>query len=155
MRSSYITLFFGYCLFSNHNFTFMYPSQTVHHIGYGTTTCSSAKFKRNSSSRKITLEVIFMLLFNEQKSYKQRICNHISNMFCANDRLVSTNGEHRSIKQLLKIIMMYERWSRQSIKTTKSVVFFSDKTNSIRRRGLLRLSGFVEGNFPLLILWLL
>lgn len=131
MRSSYITLFFGYCLFSNHSFTFMYPSQTVHHIGYGTTTCSSAKFKRNSSPRKITIEVIFMLLFNEQKSYKQRICNHISNMFCADDRLVFTNGE------------------------TKSVVFFSDKTNSIRRRGLLRLSGFVEGNFPLLILWLL
>lgn len=48
----------------------------------------------------------------------------------------------------MKTIERYEKWSRQSINKAKSAMVFSKQINFIHRRGLLRISVFVEGKFP-------
>lgn len=67
----------------------------------------------------------------------------ISHLLYADELLVFTNGERRSLKMLLKTLEVYEKCSGQLINKEKFALFLSNKINNSRRRGLLRLTGFI------------
>lgn len=86
------------------------------------------------------------------KCVHPRGCPLISHLLYADDLLVFTNGKHRSLKQLLTTLGVYEQWSRWKINNANSTIFFSSKFNSGRSKGLIKLIGFTEGCFPFIYL---
>ncbi|KAF8413601.1 hypothetical protein HHK36_001593 [Tetracentron sinense] len=76
----------------------------------------------------------------------------ISHLLYADDLLIFLNGEKRSLRRLIEVLGCYERWSGQLINKEKSALFFSDHITQGRRVGLKRLTGFVEGKFPVVYL---
>lgn len=82
-----------------------------------------------------------------EKFYYPMGCLTISHILYANDILVLTNDECRSLKQLLKIIGRYKLCSGQMVNPSKSTLLFSSKINGTHRRRLLRLIDFVESQF--------
>lgn len=58
------------------------------------------------------------------KFYHPRGCPLISHLLYVNDLLVFMNEEYKSLKQLLKTIGIYERWSGQLL-TMLSPLYFS------------------------------
>ncbi|XP_022895288.1 uncharacterized protein LOC111409474 [Olea europaea var. sylvestris] len=67
-------------------------------------------------------------------------------------RVIFVNGGKRSIKELRKVLGLYENWSGQKINKEKTAIFFS-KNCSVTRKGVaLRESSFKEGQFPVIYL---
>lgn len=64
-------------------------------------------------------------------------CPLISHLLYIDDLLVFTNGEHRSLKQLLMTLGFYEWWFKQKINKAMFAFFFSSKINNVRRMGLI------------------
>lgn len=83
--------------------------------------------------------------------YHPRGAPLVSHLLYADDLLIFANGEKRSIKMLLRALDTYALWSGQLINKDKSALFLSKKINYSRKCGLLRMTGFVEGSFLLLI----
>ncbi|KAF5464238.1 hypothetical protein F2P56_014330, partial [Juglans regia] len=65
----------------------------------------------------------------------------------SNDLLIFVNGGKHSIRRLVEILGIYERWSGQLISKEKSAFYLSKNISSTRVSALLRLIGFREGNF--------
>lgn len=74
-------------------------------------------------------------------------CSTTSHLLYADDIIVFINRECHSMKHLLKIIDLYERWFGQIVNMAKSAILFWSKINGAQRRGLLQLTSFVEGQF--------
>lgn len=72
----------------------------------------------------------------------------VSHLLYADDLLVFANGQKKSIKSLMDTLATYEKWSGQKISKEKSAIFMSKLINNSRRLGLLRITGFKEGTFP-------
>lgn len=79
----------------------------------------------------------------------------VSHLLYANDLLVFVNGEKRSMRRLVKILEIYEKWSGQLIDKDKSAHFFSKKIEISRWRSLIMLTGFMEGKFRVTYLGIL
>ncbi|XP_042958229.1 uncharacterized protein LOC122293848 [Carya illinoinensis] len=77
----------------------------------------------------------------------------VSHIFYADDVLIFVNGGKCSIKNLMHVLELYEKWSGQKINKQKSALFASKKIASNRKRSLLRITGFREVmNVPFSIL---
>lgn len=66
----------------------------------------------------------------------------------ADDLLVFTDGTRRSMRNLLLTLDKYERWFGQSISKATNTIDFWTKINTIWRRGLKRVLGFMDRQFP-------
>ncbi|KAK2639698.1 hypothetical protein Ddye_027493 [Dipteronia dyeriana] len=64
------------------------------------------------------------------------------------DILIFTNGGKRSIKYLVNALETYEKWSGQKISKAKSTLFPSKYISLAREYGLLRITSYIEGKFP-------
>lgn len=51
----------------------------------------------------------------------------ISHLLYADDLLIFANGEKRTLKNILKTLGVYERWTSQVINEDKSTIFFPIK----------------------------
>ncbi|TXG69366.1 hypothetical protein EZV62_004301 [Acer yangbiense] len=71
----------------------------------------------------------------------------VSHLLYADDILIFANGGKRSIRNLVKALETYEKWSGQRINKDKSAIFPSKYISSARKRDLLRVTGFREGYF--------
>lgn len=71
----------------------------------------------------------------------------VSHLLYVDDFLVFANGE-RTLKRILKTLEMYKNWSGKYINKDKSTLFLSNKITSSRRMGLVLLTDFWEGKFP-------
>ncbi|XP_035545050.1 uncharacterized protein LOC109016147 [Juglans regia] len=72
----------------------------------------------------------------------------ISHLMYADDVVIFTNGGRSSIRNILRILDIYESWTGQLINKEKTAMFFSNKISIARKRNLKRLTGFSEGKFP-------
>ncbi|XP_041015027.1 uncharacterized protein LOC121257846 [Juglans microcarpa x Juglans regia] len=72
----------------------------------------------------------------------------VSHLLYADDVLVFLNGTKRSMQRLMKTFALYEKWSKQQISIAKSALFIAPYVSSVRRRRLLRSTGFLEDHFP-------
>lgn len=63
--------------------------------------------------------------------------------------LLFANGDKRSLKKILNILDAYEAWYGQTINKEKSTLFMSNQITNVRRRKLLKVTGFSEGRFPI------
>ncbi|KAK4848776.1 hypothetical protein QYF36_017173 [Acer negundo] len=72
----------------------------------------------------------------------------VSHLLYVDAILIFANGGKRSIRNLVTALETYEKWSGQRISKDKSALFPSKYIISARKRGLLRITGFREGKFP-------
>ncbi|XP_040987641.1 uncharacterized protein LOC121235358 [Juglans microcarpa x Juglans regia] len=76
-------------------------------------------------------------------------------MLYADDILIFLNGEKRSLRRLVNTLSIYEKWFGQLISKEKSDIYTAKIISATRRRGLVRITGFVEGHFPVIYLGVL
>lgn len=99
-------------------------------------------------------EVLTRLLKNNFNSGQIRNFHHpvgaplVSHLLYVDDILIFANGNKRSMKDLVRTLETYEKWSGQLISKDKSAMFLSKHISSTRRCGLLRITGYKEGFFP-------
>lgn len=72
----------------------------------------------------------------------------ISHLLYTDDIVTFTNGNLKSLRNILKLFDTYEQWSSQSVSTEKSSFNFSKDITPARQRFLLRSTGFKEGSSP-------
>ncbi|XP_042958059.1 uncharacterized protein LOC122293578 [Carya illinoinensis] len=72
----------------------------------------------------------------------------ISHLMYVDDIVIFANGGRRSLRNLMKVLQLYENWTGQVLNTEKSAIYFSKKISTYRKNSLLHLSGFLEGSFP-------
>lgn len=76
----------------------------------------------------------------------------ISHLFYTDDLLIFCNGNKKSVGSLLELIKKYERIFGQLVSPLKSSIFCSKHITLARRRKLMALSRFKEGDSPCLYL---
>lgn len=73
----------------------------------------------------------------------------ISHLLYADGTVIFTNGAKSSIKALVKVLELYEKWSGQKVSKEKSAIIFSKHIKSARRRDILHITGFGESCLPI------
>lgn len=84
-----------------------------------------------------------------EKFFHPKCCPLVTHLLYADDLLVFTNGERRTLKKLLKTLEIYGSSFGQAINKAKSILYISNQVRPLRKKGLLRLIGFFEGWFPM------
>ncbi|XP_042939531.1 uncharacterized protein LOC122274569 [Carya illinoinensis] len=72
----------------------------------------------------------------------------ISHLLYADDIVIFANGSKASVRAILDVLSTYEQWSGQNVRKVKSSITFSKYITRLRRRSILRITGFVEGKTP-------
>lgn len=74
----------------------------------------------------------------------------ISYLLYANDIIIFAKGSKRSMRGITEVLETYRAWSAQSVSKDKSSIIFSKNVTPHRRHGILRITGFSEGNLIIL-----
>ncbi|KAL9660120.1 hypothetical protein QQ045_024931 [Rhodiola kirilowii] len=89
------------------------------------------------------------MLSRKIQAYRTKGCKlAFHHLLYADDMLVFSNGHKNSIRRLLKVINGFCDASGQMLNPEKSKVYFSSHINEERRKALLDITYFSEGNFP-------
>ncbi|KAL9663755.1 hypothetical protein QQ045_019146 [Rhodiola kirilowii] len=89
------------------------------------------------------------MLSRKIQPYRTKGCRLVfHHLLYADDMLVFSNGHKNSIRQLLKVINDFYDASGQMLNPKKSKVYFSSHINVERRKSILEITNFTEGNFP-------
>ncbi|XP_042950232.1 uncharacterized protein LOC122282338 [Carya illinoinensis] len=72
----------------------------------------------------------------------------VSHLLYADDVVRFTNGRKKSMRELMKVIETYESWSGERVSKEKTAIYFAKQFSTRRKRDLMNIIGFIEGNFP-------
>ncbi|KAL9685919.1 hypothetical protein QQ045_023373 [Rhodiola kirilowii] len=89
------------------------------------------------------------MLSRKIQAYRTKGCKlTFHHLLYADDMLVFSNGHKNSIRRLQRVINGFCDASGQMLNPDKSKVYFSSHINEERRKALLEITKFSEGNFP-------
>lgn len=73
----------------------------------------------------------------------------ITHLMYADDLVIFANAGKKSIRELKKVLCLYESWSGQKINKEKTAIFFSENCSVAWKGERLRDTSFKEGQFPI------
>lgn len=79
--------------------------------------------------------------------FHPRVCLLVSHLLYTDNMLLFVNGEQRTLRKFFRILTTYEECSNQVINKEESALFMSNQISNIRRRELICLIEFREGQF--------
>lgn len=76
----------------------------------------------------------------------------ISHLLYADELLLFSNRGKKSIRNIMRVLQSYERMSCQRVNPSTSSIYFSSSFSLARKEDVMRISSFMEGNWPCIYL---